>query len=110
MITVDGIKILLGVGNKLEIFSGSDRRPKGSDAISSLLTCNTAFKATIVCSRALGSLFHVIQDPYAHGHAHRRLINPKDKESGTGKSTASIQEVEARLTSTGDELRFKPGI
>jgi hypothetical protein len=46
-----------------------------------LLSMESPFRGLDVGRRALGSMFHVIQDSYAIGHTRRTLLNPKDKAS-----------------------------
>lgn len=46
-----------------------------------LLAKESTFQALDIGRRALGSMFHIIQDSYAIGHTKRTLLNPEDKES-----------------------------
>lgn len=46
-----------------------------------LLSKDSAFRGIDVERRALGSMFHIIQDSYAIGHTRRTLLNPQDKQS-----------------------------
>jgi hypothetical protein len=46
-----------------------------------LLSGESAFEALDIPRRALGSMFHIIQDSYALGHTRRKLLNPEAKIS-----------------------------
>lgn len=61
----------------LHKFFDDHTTPKGSDTLHTLLTCNSKYEHLDVQSRALGSLFHVIQDSYAHGHTKRVQLDGK---------------------------------
>ncbi|GKU08054.1 unnamed protein product, partial [Fusarium langsethiae] len=60
-------------------------------SLSYYLAKNSNFQGLDIRRRALGSMFHVIQDSYAIGHTKRELINKEDKVSE-------------------DPLRFKQGV
>ncbi|KAL8782840.1 MAG: hypothetical protein Q9195_009561 [Heterodermia aff. obscurata] len=45
-----------------------------------LLAKESPFQGIDIGRRALGSMFHIIQDSYAIGHTKRTLLNPEDKE------------------------------
>lgn len=51
-----------------------------------LLTKGSPFQGIDIQRRALGSMFHVIQDSYAVGHTRRVLLNPQDKQSESESS------------------------
>ena len=46
-----------------------------------LLANKSPFQGIDIGRRALGSMFHIIQDSYAIGHTKRTLLNPEDKQS-----------------------------
>ncbi|KAG9853766.1 hypothetical protein KCU98_g2812, partial [Aureobasidium melanogenum] len=64
--------------------------PPSFKSLHYLLSADTKFQGVDVKRRALGSIFHIIQDSYAIGHTRRTPLNPLDKQSD-------------------DPLKFKPG-
>ncbi|KAJ3533474.1 hypothetical protein NM208_g7968 [Fusarium decemcellulare] len=60
-------------------------------SLSYWLAPDSKFKGLDIGRRALGSMFHIIQDSYAVGHTRRELLNPGDKISD-------------------DPLKFKDGV
>lgn len=66
---------------KLKQFCPVHSLPKSFMSLDYLLSKNSAFQGLDIRRRALGSMFHVIQDSYAIGHTKRTLLNPGDKES-----------------------------
>jgi len=57
--------------------------PPSSKSLRYLLSKDSAFRGVDVQRRAMGSMFHVIQDSYAIGHTRRALLNPQDKQSNS---------------------------
>ncbi|KAL8690058.1 MAG: hypothetical protein Q9218_004411 [Villophora microphyllina] len=53
--------------------------PNKYDDLRELLTDNHKTPANVK-HRAMGSLFHLIQDSYTHGHTRRVLLNPEDQD------------------------------
>ena len=72
-------------GCQLGSFFDFGTEPSDDDNLWRLLTCNTKYREVHFQARALGSLFHIIQDSFARGHTQRKLLNPNDLEPGTGK-------------------------
>lgn len=66
---------------KLIEFCPLDSLPPSWMPLRYLLTKGSPFQAIDIQRRALGSMFHVIQDSYAVGHTRRVLLNPQDKLS-----------------------------
>ena len=73
-------------GYRLGKFFDGGTTPNGDATLHSLLTCDTEYKHVDVRRRALGSLLHMIQDSFAHGHTRRKLLNPEDRISTSGKT------------------------
>ena len=53
--------------------------PPNYKPLSYLLACGSPFSGLDIQRRALGSMFHFIQDSYALGHTRRTLLNPQNK-------------------------------
>jgi hypothetical protein len=80
----DGITGDTKIGDTaLREFFPAEASPNSDQTLGYLLSKNGsgAFEKTDVRRRALGSMFHVIQDLYALGHTRRTLLNPQDKIS-----------------------------
>ncbi|KAF4985857.1 hypothetical protein FGRMN_11073 [Fusarium graminum] len=78
----DGINPDTEVQNtKLEQFFPSMSLPPRFKPLSYMLAKASNFQGLDIRRRALGSMFHVIQDSYAIGHTQRTLLNPQDRES-----------------------------
>ncbi|MCJ1282093.1 hypothetical protein MMC26_001416 [Xylographa opegraphella] len=87
----DGINGDTEIGStKLSEFCPVLSLPPSFKPLRFLLANESSFEGTNVGRRALGSMFHIIQDSYAIGHTKRTLLNSQDKESD-------------------DSLKFKPG-
>ncbi|KAK1521311.1 hypothetical protein CPAR01_14834 [Colletotrichum paranaense] len=65
----------------LGVLFPDDSLPPNWLSLAYLLSKDSKFKGLDIGRRALGSMFHVIQDSYAIGHAKRELLNEKDKVS-----------------------------
>lgn len=65
----------------LGVLFPDDSLPPNWLSLSYLLSKDSKYKGLDIGRRALGSMFHVIQDSYAIGHAKRELLNEKDKVS-----------------------------
>lgn len=59
--------------------SGGGAVPSRDESLRALLAPNDSYKHIDTRRRALGSLFHVIQDSYAVGHVRRVPLNPGDR-------------------------------
>ncbi|KAH6644718.1 hypothetical protein C7974DRAFT_26723 [Boeremia exigua] len=60
--------------------------PKGSDTLRKLILGGTpSYNKVIIERRAIGIMFHIIQDSYAVGHCRRRLLNPESMKDTTVK-------------------------
>ncbi|KAK1518651.1 uncharacterized protein CCOS01_11471 [Colletotrichum costaricense] len=69
----------------LGVLFPDDSLPPNWLSLAYLLSKDSKFKGLDIGRRALGSMFHVIQDSYAIGHAKRELLNEKDKVSDEKK-------------------------
>lgn len=68
-------------GTKLSVFCPVLSLPPSFKSLRYLLSKDSPFQGIDVGRRALGSMFHIIQDSYAIGHIKRTLLNPQDKDS-----------------------------
>lgn len=66
---------------KLKEFTPPVSLPPRSKPMQYLLSKDTKFRGVDIGRRAIGSMFHIIQDSYAIGHTRRTLLNPQDKQS-----------------------------
>lgn len=78
----DGITENTELGStKLSEFCPVLSLPPNFKSLRYLLSKDSPFHGIDVARRALGSIFHIVQDSYAIGHTQRTLMNPQDKES-----------------------------
>ena len=68
-------------GTKLSEFCPVLSLPPSFKPLRYLLAKESPFLGIDIERRALGSMFHIIQDSYAIGHTRRTLLNPQAKES-----------------------------
>ena len=81
----DGITADTEIGNtKLSEFFPVLSLPQSFKPLLYLLSKESRFQGKDIGRRAIGSMFHIIQDSYAVGHTERKPLNPEDRESESG--------------------------
>lgn len=80
--TEDGIdsKTIVGQTKLIEVCPNNSLPPNYMP-ISYLFSKDPTFQDLDVRRRAVGSMFHIIQDSYAIGHTKRTPLNPEDRQS-----------------------------
>jgi len=64
-------------------FDSSTTNPRNNQTIKYLLARTDPYPQLDIGKRAIGSVMHLIQDSYAHGHTSRTLLNPGDLKHQT---------------------------
>lgn len=78
----DGITADTEIGNtKISEFCPVLSLPPSFKPLRYLLSKESPFQGIGIERRAIGSMFHIIQDSYAIGHTKRTSLNPEDRES-----------------------------
>jgi len=96
---------------RLTDFFTPDSQPPRSATLQTLLCGNqTKYSLMNIRHRALGSMCHTLQDSFAKGHTHRKLLNPSDllpnqNEFFKSGSYAALGEIERFHTYKSQDIK-----